>query len=99
MMRVRSPLLIPEARGTVFRVLVSTIGIALSIAVFVFTLRGVHSGILTWPSRYQPHIRIDRLAQPEMFWSAAVIWLGMCAWLCYASVAEIFYAMRIRKQR
>ena len=98
-MRARSPLLIPEGRGTTFRVVVSTIFVALSVWVLVITLHGISTGSLIWPSRYQPHIRIDRLARPEVFWTTAVIWFGICAWLCYASVAEILYATRIRKQR
>ena len=92
-------MLIPERRGTAFHVVVSTIFIALSIWVFVITLYGIYTGSLTWPSRYQPHIRIDRLARPEMFWLTPVIWFGICAWLCYASVAEILYATRIHKRR
>ena len=82
-----------------FRIVLSTLLIALGVWVAVITLQGLHSGILVWPSRYEPHVRIDRVAQPKVFWIAAVVWFVICAWLIYASVAEILYATREHKQR
>jgi hypothetical protein len=92
-------LLIPQARGTTFRITFSTLLIALAAWVVVITLQGIHSGILIWPSHYEPHIRIDRVTRPEAFWIAAIVWFAICVWLIYASVAEILYATREHEQR
>ena len=98
-MRARSPLLIPEERGVVFRVVVSALFIGLSVSVTVLTLRGIQSGRIMWPSRYQPHIYVDQFSRPFAFWVAVVFYIVVCSWLLYASTAEIFYATRIHKRR
>lgn len=96
--KARSPLLIPQARGITFRVIFSTLLIALGVWVAVITVEGLQSGSLIWPSRYQPHIRVDRLTHPTIFWITAVVWFGICVWMVYTSVAEILYATRRHKQ-
>jgi hypothetical protein len=94
----RSPLLIPQARDAAFRIVLSTLFIALSLCVAVITVEGIRMGILMWPSRYEPHILVNRLLQPGAFWVAGVVWSTVWVWMFYASVAEIVYTMRARKR-
>ena len=95
----RSPLLIPAGRGQVFRIIVGTAFVALGIYVAVITVQGLQTGVLMWPSKYEPHGWVHRMTQPTSFWTAAIVWTAMCAWLLYASIAEILYATRMRKSR
>jgi hypothetical protein len=99
MVRAHSPLFIPRERGKVFRVVFSGVLIALGIWIAVITVEGFRSGSLIWPSRHHPHIFVERIGQPTAFWTAAVVWITVCTWMLYASVAEILYATRDRKPR
>ena len=81
-----------------FRVVFSALCIALGISIAVITVRGIHAGRLMWPSRYQPHVYVDHLTRPAMFWLAAVFYIVLCCWLLYSSVAEILYATRRHKR-
>src|SRR5678815_1473253 len=99
MQKARSPLLIPPPRGFAFRITVSALFIMLCVWLAVITVEGVHNGILIWPSKYQPHIRVERNSHPTLFWITAAIWFAICIWLVCSSVAEILYATRKRHQR
>ncbi len=99
MVRVRSPLRIPEERGVAFRVVLSTLVSALSVSIAAMTARGIQCGKIMWPSRYQPHVYVDQLTRPDTFWVAVVLYIVLCAWLLYASVGEILYTTRKHKRR
>src|SRR5258705_12667744 len=94
----RSPLVIPQAGDAAVRIVFSALFIALSLCVAVLTVVGIRMGILMWPSRYEPHILVNRLLQPGAVWVAGLVWSTVWVWMFYASVAEIVYTMRARKR-
>jgi hypothetical protein len=93
----RSPLLIPAERGRVFRIVVGTLFVVLGFYVAVITVQRIQSGVLIWPSNYEPHLSVHRTTQPTSFWVAAIAWIVMCGWIIYAAIAEILYARRMPK--
>ena len=93
----RSPLLIPAERGRVFRIVIGTLFIVVGFYVTVITVQGIQSGVLIWPTKYEPHLSVHRTIQPVSFCVAAIAWIVMCGWIIYAAIAEILYARRMPK--
>jgi hypothetical protein len=90
--------MIPPQRGFAFRVVLSGCFLALGIWVSEITIQGVRSGVITWPTRGQRHIPIHRAVRPEFFWFTTILWFGICIWILYASITEMVYAVRMRKE-
>jgi hypothetical protein len=80
-----------------FRIIVGTAFVALGIYVAIITVQGAQSGVLMWPSKYEPHLWVHRITQPASFWIAAIAWTVMCGWILYAAIAEILFATRMPK--
>jgi hypothetical protein len=98
MERARSPLLIPPERGTIFRVVIGALFIALAGFIGVDMVEGLQNGTVFWATRFG-HGHLDRALHPTAFWIVGVAYLAICAWLLYASVAEILYAIQRKKRR
>jgi hypothetical protein len=97
MRAARSPLGFPERIGAAIRCVVSTLLVILDVFMFAVTVQGIQHGSLMWPSQYIKR-EIFRARQPTLFWIVAVLYLGICGWLFYASIAEIMYVLRRSKR-
>ena len=95
MIPARSPLLIPEKRGTAYRLVVSAVLIGLASWLGMRTAAGICDGSLTSPYGLPLH----RSSQPIGFWIAAAFYSAACVFLFCASVGEILYATRGGKHR
>ena len=98
MERARSPLLIPPERGTAFRVVISTLLIAVAAFVGLDMIEGLHGGRVFWATRFG-HGHIDRALHPTGFWIVDIAYLAICGWLLYISMAEIRHALQRKERR
>jgi len=92
MKRPQSPLRIPEGRGPIFRIVVSSYLIVLSVGIAVLACDGIATGEIMAPHRYTVGHYIDRSAAPVLFWFCVVLYFSASVRILYSSVAEIRYA-------
>jgi hypothetical protein len=88
----------PERIGPTPRYVTSALFVILDVFIFAITLKGIQHGSLLWPVRHTDR-EVFRAAHPALFWLVAVLYLGICAWLLYASIAEVLYTLRRSKRR
>jgi len=89
-----SPLRIPEKRGPVLRVIVSSLFLAICAYILYDTIIGLRIGKIYLPSRYSLGTTFFRDKDPNGFWYAVAFSFLMCAILGVQSIRELHYTAK-----
>jgi hypothetical protein len=97
---MRSPLRIPESRGSAVRIVVSVCLLLVAGFVFFAVVSGIKSGEMYFSaSGVGGGFTVSRADNPRGFWVAVIVICCLDAWLFYISVAEMIYTTRRKRDR
>ena len=98
MKHATSPLEIPERRGPRFRVIISTLLIAVSIGVTYVACEGVALGKIMFPHRYSSGFYVYRSSAPVLFWTCVAFYFAGGIRITYLCIREITFARHLTRR-
>ncbi|WP_354625207.1 hypothetical protein [Psychromonas sp. MME2] len=95
-----SPMKIPEDRGKVFRLILSTIVFSLGLYISFVLLKGIMNGeMFSKFSVYTDSVNISEKVDPKGFWITASFNVLIASALFYLSLAEMLYTFKKYRSR